>query len=358
MQTRGEGRASKVGSVVVALACTACLLPALALAQEPVAPVADDATPAAPVTDEAAPVVPVAAEAGAVADEVAPALPDAAGAAPAAPAGYEDPPPQASTSQPAAAPDAPPEPATRDARFIDANSDRILMTSTAATHPDGTFFFSNYDGLYTDGPLLLLQFGYAFTDRIQAAITGVPPMFEDQPYFFDISLKARVLDAGILRAAVLGALGAFFFVEGNGFWGARVGGVGQVCFTTSCWSSLSASVTTFLNDDTTDFLPIVFGAGAVLRVSSLVAFLFEPLYTLVIGNAASTTDQFLFSYAVRLSGPRWGVDIGFVRPFDEVGSNLLIMGFPMVAFTYRSGGRAPESAPGTTAAALFTPARP
>src|ERR1019366_2987154 len=94
----------------------------------------------------------------------------------AAPTSAQDLPPQplppGAPPPPAAAPD-PPAPSGEpgDLRFRDANADRVILGSTAETHPKGTFFISDYE-------ILLLQVGYAITDQLQVSVTGIPPLIQ------------------------------------------------------------------------------------------------------------------------------------------------------------------------------------
>src|SRR5207249_1867311 len=85
-----------------------------------------------------------------------------------------------------------------DIRFTDAHADRVVLGSTAETHPQGTFFFSDYE-------VILLQFGYAVTDSLQLSVAGLPPLAKEQPYFFDFGLKLNVARTDVFRAALLGA---------------------------------------------------------------------------------------------------------------------------------------------------------
>ena len=257
------------------------------------------------------------------------------GQQPQPPPGYGQPPP---AQDPAMQP--PPEGAmllasAEDVRYIDANVDRIFLGSTAETHPAGTFYFSDYN-------LILLQFGYAITDQIQIALTGVPPLIDGQPYFFDLSTKINVL-RGNFRFAIQGALD-LVFVELSGDyeteWFARVGGVGTICFTESCWSHASFGANLWFNDEITDTFPVLLNFGIVGRLSDLVAFMAEPLFVAAIGGTSDIFDGFLFNYGVRLSGSRWGLDIGFAKlvPLEDDIDDPFILGYPLVSFTYRTEG--------------------
>jgi len=226
-------------------------------------------------------------------------------------------------------------PGTRadEPRFNDANADRAILFSTAETHPKGTFFFSDYE-------LILLQFGYAFTDNLQLTLTGVPPLIKDQPYFFDLALKLNFLRTDVVRAAVIGSGMAMFTgqdTDPSSLFGARLNGVAQFCFETSCKSSFSFNVGTFLNSESNVIVPITLAGGLVVHVSKVVKLLLEPAYALVFGSGVDNQPEgFLLDYGLRLSGNHFGFDLAFIRPFAQ--DNPFILGFPYLAFTYRTSG--------------------
>jgi hypothetical protein len=87
-------------------------------------------------------------------------------------------------------------------------------------------------------------------------------------------------------------------------------------------------------------------------VSSLVSLLVEPAVVGVVQKspddnfAAMTVD-----YGVRLSRKNFGVDLTLIKPVaatNGLGDNPFILGYPFVAFTYRTDGdgvpRAPRAA--------------
>jgi hypothetical protein len=256
-----------------------------------------------------------------------PAAADAAAETPAAAAAPKP------ANQPAAAPVTSTEPGKNreEPRFKDANADRVIIFSTAETHPEGTFFF-------TDHELIVLQFGYAFTDEIQLSLSGVPPLVKNQPYFFDLAFKAAVLRTEVFRLALIGA-GTIVIVpdaDPSSFFGARANAVGQFCFEKLCRHSFSLNVGTFVNTESNTVVPITLAGGTVIQASDLVKFLVEPAYVLAVGEGVeSQPEGFLLNYGIRLSGRQFGFDIAFLRPFyDE--DIPLIMGIPWVAFTYRT----------------------
>jgi hypothetical protein len=272
------------------------------------------------------------------AQEAEPAAPPAEGAA--EPAGTDAAAEPAPAATPARAQEPDPAPVTNTApgrnpeepRFKDANADRVILFSTAETHPAGTFFF-------TDHELILLQFGYAFTDEIQLSLSGVPPLVKDQPYFFDLAFKATVLRTEVFRLGLIGA-GTIVIApssEPDSFFGARANAVGQFCFEKLCRHSFSLNVGTFVNSESNVLIPITLAGGAVIQASDLVKFLLEPAYALGVGEGVeSQPEGFLLNYGIRLSGRQFGFDIAFLRPFFPDSDLPLIMGIPWVAFTYRT----------------------
>lgn len=235
-----------------------------------------------------------------------------------------------------------------DIRYTDAHADRVILSSTAETHPAGTFFVSDYD-------VELLQLGFAFTDRAQVSISGVPPFLKDQPFFFDVSLKLNVYRGRRFRTAFVGSLTAFFDPDDEAIVGGRLTAVETLCFTRTCGTSLSGTLAAFANNQMNDFLPLYGALGLSIRVSRLVSILLEPSYLFVLGNAGIVgINGVVVGAGLRLSGRNFGVDLtlmrGFGDAFDGV-NDTLVLGLPFIAFTYRTDGdwadppRAPVSAP-------------
>jgi hypothetical protein len=226
------------------------------------------------------------------------------------------------------------EPGDRKAepRFQDANSDHVVLFSTAETHPKGTFYFSDYE-------LIFLQAGYAVTDSVQLSFTGVPPLVNDQPYFFDFAVKGNFLRTDAVRHALIGAGTAVVVptADPSSVFGARLNAVSQFCVEALCQSSLSLNVGTFINSASNQIVPITLGAGLVVHASELVKILVEPAYALALGEGVDDQpDGFLLNYGLRLSGERFGFDLAFIRPFGA--GSPFILGVPWVAFTYRTSG--------------------
>ena len=236
--------------------------------------------------------------------------------------------PAAARAQPpvAASPD--------DLRLVDAAGDRVGLFGTAETHPAGTLFFTDYD-------IAVLQLGYAFTDGVQGAVTALPPVLAAQnAWFIDVTMKFNVLRDELLRVAVLGALTTLFNRRaGDNAYGVRAGGVVSLCFTRDCWSSISMNLQAFVNDEGTDYLPVIGSAGLLARVGELVSVILEPSYALIVGeDDIAALDGFLITYGLRLGGSRVAVDLALVKPFGEDidFGPFQIFGVPLVTFTWRS----------------------
>ena len=87
----------------------------------------------------------------------------------------------------------------QSARHTDAHADRVLLVPSAETHPQGTLFASSYE-------IIILTVGYAFSDRVQASITGST---DGHGGFGDLDLKANLLRSRYLRMAVLTSIDFF-----------------------------------------------------------------------------------------------------------------------------------------------------
>ena len=251
------------------------------------------------------------------------------------------PPPPPPPPPPAATPAPPVAPAELgDTRFRDANADRVILGSTAETHPKGTIFFSDYE-------ILLLQVGYAITDEFQLSLTGIPPILQNQPYYFDFGAKLNLLRGESFRAAINGG---FDIVttggtgSGGPYYGGRLGAIGQICFNPTCRSSLSLNLGTILTSGVNEVLPIYGSAGFIVNLSKLVSLLAEPALLGALGTGATNIGAgafFAVDYGVRLSTANFGVDLTFIEPVAATTggfSNPFILGYPFVVFTYRTDG--------------------
>ncbi|MCA9603767.1 MAG: hypothetical protein KC417_17165 [Myxococcales bacterium] len=217
-------------------------------------------------------------------------------------------------------------------REANANVDRVVITSTAETQPEGTLFFSDYE-------LFLLQVGYAVHDRIQVALTGIPPFFKNQPYFFDLTAKVNVLRTDHFKLAGFGAFDVFFLTDSqfDTVYGARLGSVGQVCIDIACRHSISIGANMLITNEVSSVVPVTLSAGYVGEVGEHFALLGEVMYTLVADTdvGISGADGFLFNYGVRFYWSAVGIDLALIRPIGgDVGP--FVLGAPFISFTYRA----------------------
>jgi hypothetical protein len=230
-------------------------------------------------------------------------------------------------------------------RHTSAHADRVVLAPTAETHPEGTVFLSSYE-------IVLLQAGYAPTDRLQTELTFVP-FFADDFAFAEWTLKANVLRSRWLRAAVLTAFDYARVksddeedVEGHRtlLFG-RLGGTLQLCFELRCRTSLSLSTAAVAHAETDLLWPLVFGAGFVAHMSDEVTLLVEYSGMLNVGEDFGLIGLpiYLASWGVRLSGdPSWALDLALTRALESDDARrkggpkfVDVLGVPLVAFTYR-----------------------
>jgi len=214
---------------------------------------------------------------------------------------------------------APPPPLARPP-VADPQGDRVILLPTATTHPQGTFFFSNYD-------FFIFQAGYAFTDSTQMSVTAIPIPSESVTAL-DISLKSSVYRGGPVRAAAIGsASGVVGKDVGIAFLG-RAGAVAQVCLAQRCESSLSLSANAVLIGT----LLMVNGAGGIVRVSPHVSLLAELATMLPLGTQGGQFNGALMSGGVRLHYTHWGFDFTAMHVLD---SSEDVSTIPFLAMTWR-----------------------
>lgn len=280
---------------------------------------AQDATEAAP--EPAAQAAPDAAAAAAPATDAtlapAPATTTVASELPAAPA-----PP---------APPAPPPPVS--SRQGNAAADRVVLMPTGDTQPQGTLYFTDYD-------IVLLQAGYAPTDKLNVTLTGFTDFGHTDA--FDLALKASVHRSPLLRVA---ALAAMTYLHGGKqeLLAARAGGALQLCFEPACRSSATLSSFVGLSDLPDVLLPVAVAMGIVARVTDEIHLLAEYSTLFNANKRIQFIDQSLFilSYGLRLTGnAHWALDTCFMRSMESTGDHTTapffrILGIPLLAFTYR-----------------------
>jgi hypothetical protein len=218
-----------------------------------------------------------------------------------------------------------------DLRRVDANTDRVILYSTAETQPAGTYYFSNYE-------IILLQVGYAVTDKLQVSLTGIPPLFTDQPYFFDVTAKYNLQRGDVFRSAVQVAFDTVVSPKSDpsSLFGVRAGLIGQFCLVADCLTSVTLNAGTLLNNRSNAVVPVYLAGGLLVHVTDVFKLMVEPNYAVAIGNGkVDGPSGFLLNYGLRLSGKQFGFDLAFIRPIGS-DSNTLIMGVPMISFTYRT----------------------
>ncbi len=213
----------------------------------------------------------------------------------------------------------PPTPPQRPA-VVDPQGDRVILLPTATTHPQGTFYFSNYE-------VIVFQAGYAFTDSTQLSVTAIPVPSESVTAL-DFSLKSSVYRGGLVRAAAIGsASGVVGKDVGVAFLG-RAGAVVQVCLAQRCESSLSLSTNAVLIGT----LLMVNGAGGIWRISPHVSLLGELATMLPLGTQGGQFNGALLSGGVRLHYTHWGFDFTALHVLDSSDAAATV---PFFAMTYR-----------------------
>ena len=203
------------------------------------------------------------------------------------------------------------------------HADRVVLTPTAYTHPRGTFFVSNYD-------LVLLQVGYAPTDRTQVSFTATPPIGEEDEArfaFLDLTLKSALVKDGPVRVAALGSMSG---LAGDGIglvMVGRAGAVVQLCLRAQCTSSLAISSNLALLGP---LMVLSNGVGAIFRVGRRVSILLEANTVIPIGREGGQINAFAVGGGVRLHWRRFAADLAIL---GGVGSTDGVL--PIVALTYR-----------------------
>jgi hypothetical protein len=229
----------------------------------------------------------------------------------------------------------------RSARHTDAHADRVIVAPTAETHPKGTLFLTAYE-------VVLPSVGYAFTDRLQGALTGLT---DGDAAFFDFTLKANVLRSRWLRVATHASVDVI--VPDNeeddddaiDLLLGRAGGTAQLCFELACRSSFSLSLTLVAHDAADTVLPVGVAAGFTARVSEVLVLLLEYSTLLNASRELPVIDLpfYLLSYGMRLtSDPSWSLDLALMRVLEgdtDLRTGELkvfdLLGIPLLVFTYR-----------------------
>jgi len=237
--------------------------------------------------------------------------------------GGAPPPPPAPVAYPvyAAAPAPPPDPHAGDQRWKDAHVDRVLLVPTAETHPAGTWYLSSYE-------VLLLQLGYALSDRAQLSFTIFPYFTKDPLIPMDLTLKAVLMRRGRARVAAMGSATGLLGYQSTEAIVGRMGGVVQLCFDDACRSSVSTTANAVLAGS----LILMDGIGAIVRTSDSVALLLEAESVLPLSRNTGQINALAGAFGVRFSGRSWGIDLALGGPLDRRTKPQLL---PFLAATYR-----------------------
>jgi hypothetical protein len=248
---------------------------------------------------------------------------------PVAPAfsGSAPPPPPAAVVAPPATPEEPePGHRPREARFSDANFDRVIAMPTAETHPKWTAYFSSYD-------IILLQAGYAVSDRTQITLTGTPPFGEDLIFFLDASLKTVIAREPRFRLAAIGSVSGIAGLNDESFFLGRIGAVATFCLEELCRSNVNLGTTAVLAGPATTTAT---GAGIIWRATYALSFLFEANILLPLGRESGRFNGLAMGPGIRLGWESFAFDIAVEWAADaEVDGNEAPPALPLIAFTYR-----------------------
>lgn len=193
---------------------------------------------------------------------------------------------------------------------------------TAYTHPEGTFYVSSYE-------IVMLQVGYAFSDDAQISLTGLPPISEDILVPLDLTVKWRFFEEGLARFAFLGSVTGLFGLDEGDFVVGRVGGVGQMCFSEACTSSLNFGTTALLAGPATI---LATGLGLIGELTSWAHLLVEADLLTPLGTEATQFNGLAGSAVIRFPARSWALDLGAIASLDAAGGNQAI---PWLAVGYR-----------------------
>jgi hypothetical protein len=196
---------------------------------------------------------------------------------------------------------------------------------------------------------------YAVTDQLQFSIVGLVPLVKDQPFFFGLTGKYRIpLLSDRLHLAAMGTLWYLhdsFSLDtggttstGSNFAAGDVQGVLTYCFDGRCGSTVTGffGVGFSVSGSNSLGLPLLYGASVTGRVSPHVKFLAEidsgGVASLSSAVSSQVVDGLILTYGVRFNSRSIAVDLGFARPIAKGLDFPLILGVPIVTFSYRTGG--------------------
>jgi hypothetical protein len=212
----------------------------------------------------------------------------------------------------------------RDARYADAHSDHVILMPTAETHPAGTFYLSSYE-------LIILQAGYAISDRVQATLTFLPIVTDEAWLPFDLSLKGVLVREGRVRVAAIGSVSGLAGFEERPSLVGRVGGATQFCFDDRCRSSGNFGSNLLLLGNE---LMVLNAAGAIFRLTDVTALLAEVQSAVPLGRDLGRYNGLGAAVGIRFSGRRWGVDLSLEAPLTSADDVPQLV--PIVTVSYRT----------------------
>lgn len=228
---------------------------------------------------------------------------------------------------------APPTESVERGVMDDANSDRSLIAPSALTPPAGTFTFTDYELFWITG-------SYSPTDNLQITLGTALPLVSDQPFVGTLGAKLQIVKSDRLRLALHGTVGGGA-ESGSGGGAGIVGGALTYCLDDGCVSHLNGYLGAGFAFEDSAASPIVASAAGIFRLSNQLRGLIEVDTGYIAGDFASTSNSFLFNYALRFTGRNVGVDFGFMKLFVD-GEDVLDevpLGIPFVSFTYRGGSQ-------------------
>ncbi|MDB4958910.1 MAG: hypothetical protein JWO36_6479 [Myxococcales bacterium] len=230
---------------------------------------------------------------------------------------------------------APPEVATTsnvDKGVVDdANSGRGWLMPTALTDPAGTWSFSDFE-------LFLISGGYAVSDQLSISLTTLVPITNDVPFWGLASAKYQVLKVGNLRGAIQGAVTYWRDTSGSvnqSFTAADLGGALTLCIDDGCNSTISGFLAAGFADSNQTAVPFVVAGSFAARLGRHVKFVGELDSAFIAGKVNDTANGALAWYGLRFTSGMIGVDVGFMRPVGLGDTNGLVLGLPILSFTYR-----------------------
>lgn len=209
-------------------------------------------------------------------------------------------------------------------RERDAHHDRLLLTPTAETHPQGSFYATSYW-------IVLLQAGYAISDATQISLTATPPLGEERIVPADLSVKTVLLrEPAVSVAGIVSASGIVGLEELSGFLG-RAGGAVTLCADVAeCRLSFSLGSSLALAGPASIWFN---GVGVSFRAARIVSLIAEVDTVLPLAEPVGEANGILGGVGVRLSGRAWGVDLGILRAGKARSQPSPVI--PFLAATYR-----------------------